>query len=173
MSSLPAVLTQVQAVGRERVGERARHEQLEAILEEMQADASPRHGVVAMGHRIDERFEHRALAPLWDLPPPEVLDRRDAHVATHEVQRLDRLAVEGPADVARVELVVPVRPLAPVGHRLDHRVGQPDLRLRRGQEHAGNAQAGCALLVLDDQPELAKIGLGAGRSCAHETGRVG
>ena len=113
-----------------------------------------------MRDRVHESLEHRTLAELRPLGPRGCLGRTDQHVPAHEMQRLRNLLVERPFNVARVDRIVDIGPLARIADRLYVSMEQPPLRLARAQQRTGEREPRCAVLVVGYDAELARRFLG-------------
>ena len=120
---VPRHLAEVEGVRRHRVEQPAGHVELEAFGKHLEPDVAPRHRVVPVGYRVDERLEHGPLAVLRDVHAAEPLDRADPHVPAHEPEGGQRLRVERSGDVLRVNLEVGLALVAGVEDRLDERMG--------------------------------------------------
>lgn len=135
----------MQAVGSEGVGEGAGNVQLEAVSEQVQANARARYRVVPMRHGVHEGLEHRALAELGTVGPTRRLPGAHRHVPAYEVQGFGDLSVERPADVAGIGLVVDIGPLTRVADRLQTGMGKPPRRLSGAQQRPGDLPDGSSL----------------------------
>lgn len=129
-----ACLTVRQVLYGERVRQRTRRVQLDAVGEHVQPYTAPMHRVVAVSYGVDYRFEHGGHVVLRLIHAAERLSGAHLLVANDELTCGRNLRVERSRDVGGVELVpsrlqgLRDRPAA-VGHRLDVGVGQPSLRL--------------------------------------------
>ena len=115
-----------ETLGCHGVGEAPRRVELQAILEEPQADLASSHRIVAVGDRIGHRFEHGEEVELGEVLPAagRELSGGDLHVAAHELAGLEDLLVEGAHEVLRVELVHPLGGGRDVGSRIRDRLDE-------------------------------------------------
>ena len=117
-------LSNLHAVRRKVAGKRAGRLDFKSVFKNGNPNPAALYGIIAMRHSVDYGLEQRFCAVLRHVYSPQLLARRDAHVADREGHRVGNLLIKWTDNFLSLNLSGgSIRSPVPSCH--DARVGQP------------------------------------------------